>query len=157
LFELEWDALQNHPDLAVIWMSAAGHNASVPRRDFEKAGGFDERLTINEHRELAFRLQEAGTRVRPAPGARSYHLTHRSGWRDPLADRDWERIFYQRHPCAAVKLMSIFWVSLAENDSLPKAARLNSLVEMDKAARGETDVDFEAVRESHPLLGSLHA
>ncbi len=155
LFELEWDALQNHPDLQVLWMAAAGQNASVRRADFESAGGFDERLTINEHRELAFRLQEAGVRVRPVPGARSYHLTHRTGWRDPLADRDWERTFFRAHPCPAVKLMSVFWLGLAGDDSLPPAARIPSLPAMDAAARGETGVDFDAVRRAHPALGDL--
>lgn len=155
LFELEWDALRNHPDLQVLWMAASGQNASVRRADFESAGGFDERLTINEHRELAFRLQEAGVRVRPVPGARTYHLTHRTGWRDPLAERDWERTFYRAHPCLAVKLMSVFWLSLAGDGSLPPAARILSLPAMDAAARGGTGVDFDALRRSHPALGAL--
>lgn len=99
LFELEWDALQNHPDLDVLWMAASGHNASVRRADFNAVGGFDERLTINEHRELALRLQATGVRVRPVAAARSYHLTHRLGWRDPLVDREWERKVYSAHPC----------------------------------------------------------
>ena len=80
LFEAEWDALETHPELEVLWMAAAGHNASVRKADFERAGGFDERLSINEHRELALRLQRAGVRVRPVPGARrSISPTGRAG------------------------------------------------------------------------------
>ena len=79
LFDIEWDALRAEPGLSVLWMAAAGHNASVRRNDFESVGGFDERLTINEHRELAYRLQRSGVPVRPVAGAVLYHLTHQTG------------------------------------------------------------------------------
>ena len=149
------DALQNHPDLSVLWMAASGHNFSVLREHFEAVGGFDERLTINEHRELAFRLCERGVRRAPVPGARSYHLTHQVGWRDPLTAPHWERIFYAAHPCLAVKLMAIFWLSLAGDPAIPREARITSLPQMEAIVRRGTTVDYDAIRKAHPLLGPL--
>ncbi|WP_165228284.1 glycosyltransferase [Aquisphaera insulae] len=134
LFEVEWDALVNHPGLPVLWMAASGHNSSLRRSDFEAAGGFDERLSINEHRELALRLQESGVPVGPVPGARTYHLTHRDGWRDPLADDSWERLFLAAHPRRDVELMTFFWRSLAADASIPERARLRTLPELAAAA-----------------------
>ena len=69
LAALEADAIHNHPDLPVLWMAASGHNLSVRREDFEAVGGFDERITNNEHRELCFRLYERGIPLVPATGA----------------------------------------------------------------------------------------
>ncbi len=155
LFELEIDALQNHPDLSVLWMAASGHNFSVHREHFKAVGGFDERLTINEHRELAFRLGDRGVRQVLVPGARSYHLTHQVGWRDPLTEANWERIFYDAHPCLAVKLMSIFWLSLAEDPAIPTEARITSLPQMETIVRQGTTVDYDAIRKAHPLLRPL--
>jgi glycosyltransferase involved in cell wall biosynthesis len=155
LAEVELDALHSYPDLGVLWMAASGHNASVPRADFEAVGGFDERLTINEHRELAFRLAERGVRVALVPGARTYHLTHRSGWRDPLRDTDWERIFYQAHPCLAVKLMALFWLSLSDAKTIPPEARITSLPQMDAIIRGGTSIDYDAIRRANPWLPPL--
>ena len=89
LYELEMDALRNHPDCGVLWAAASGSNLSVRMADFRRVGGFHERLEYNEHRELALRLCLAGARMIPVSGARSYHLTHRGGWRDPLRDTAW--------------------------------------------------------------------
>jgi glycosyltransferase involved in cell wall biosynthesis len=147
LFELEWDALNRFPDLEVLWMAAAGHNASVRTAQFEAVGGFDERLTINEHRELALRLQQSGVRLKPVHEAKTYHLTHRSGWRNPLADPQWERIFYEAHPIAAVKLMSLFWSSLAEDSSIPEEHRILSLPQMEAVARIPSDRRFNRERD----------
>ena len=83
LFDLEMEALRNHPQCSLLWAAASGSNQSVPRAAFLDAGGFHKDITINEHRELALRLTNAGLRMVPANGAYSYHLTHRSGWRDP--------------------------------------------------------------------------
>jgi hypothetical protein len=155
LFELEWDALVNHPGLGVLWMATAAQNASLPRASFEAAGGYDERLTINEHRELAFRLQKTGVPIRPVRGARTYHLTHRSGWRDPLTVGGWERLFHDAHPCLAVRLMAVFWLSIAGDLSIPAAARIHSLPHLDTIIRDGNGVDYEVVRRTHPLLGPL--
>ncbi|HLJ20574.1 MAG TPA: glycosyltransferase, partial [Stellaceae bacterium] len=77
---LEVDALRHHPDCPVLWAAASGSNQSVDRERFLRAGGFDERLDINEHRELALRLCDAGARMTLVEGAAAFHLTHRSGW-----------------------------------------------------------------------------
>ncbi len=131
-------------------MAAAGHNFSVRRAHFEAVGGFDPRLTINEHRELALRLQKSGVRLRPVHGAKTYHLTHRSGWRDPLHDRQWEQIFYEAHPIRAVKLMSLFWSSLAEDNAIPVEHRILSLPEMEAAAKNAAGVEYDALSERLP-------
>ena len=120
LFDLEIDALRNHPQCSLLWAAASGANQSVPRAAFLDAGGFDKDITINEHRELALRLTNAGLRMVPVDGGYSYHLTHRSGWRDPSTDAAWEKIFYAAHPIAAVPLLSVFWASLS--DPVPFAA-----------------------------------
>jgi glycosyltransferase involved in cell wall biosynthesis len=157
LAELEMDALRHHPELSVLWMAASGSNFSVRRADFEAVGGYDERLTTNEHRELALRLSEHGVRVVAVDGARTYHLTHRVGWRDPLTETSWERIMYSRHPCLAVKLMSIFWMSIGGVKTVPDEARIQSLPEMDAVARGRTTVDYDAIRRAYPELPDLSA
>jgi hypothetical protein len=155
LAELELDALRHHPGLSVLWMAASGSNLSVRRADFEEVGGFDECLTINEHRELALRLSARGLQLAAVDGARTYHLTHRVGWRDPLTETSWERIMYARHPCLAVKLMSIFWMSIGGVRTIPAEARINSLPQMDAIARGGTVVDYDAIRRAHPALADL--
>jgi glycosyltransferase involved in cell wall biosynthesis len=155
LAELEMDALRNHPDLSVLWMAASGSNFSVRRLDFTAASGYDERLTINEHRELALRLWERGVRLTAVDGARTYHLTHRVGWRDPLTETTWERIMYEAHPCLAVRLMSIFWMSLAGDRAIPDEARITSLPQMDAIVRGGTTIDYDAIRRGHPQLALL--
>lgn len=146
LYELEMDALNNHTDCPVLWAAASGSNLSVRRDHFEKAGGFDPDIDINEHRELALRLCQSGDRMRAVSGARTYHLTHRTGWRDPLQDLDWERTFLERHPIAAVKLLSVFWASLSAGDLVPPAARIASLPALAAASRSESPIDYEEIR-----------
>jgi glycosyltransferase involved in cell wall biosynthesis len=147
LYALEMDALMYHPDCAVLWAAASGANLSVRREDFLRAGGFHESLDINEHRELALRLSLAGARMAPVLGARSYHLTHRSGWRDPLRQTDWEKVFYRAHPILAVKLLSVFWASLSDDHRIPPAVKINSLPDLETASRGDTGVNYDAIRE----------
>jgi hypothetical protein len=96
------------------------------------------------------RLSERVIRIVPVSGARTYHLTHRVGWSDPLHDTDWERIFYEAHPCLAVKLMAIFWMSLAEVKTIPPEARITSLPQLDAIVRGGTTIDYDAIRRAHP-------
>ena len=114
LHEIELAALRDTPDCALLWAAASGSNFSVPRADFVAAGGFDEALDINEHRELALRLMQHGLAMVPAEGARTHHLTHRSGWRDPLVERGWETVFRRRHPDAPVGLLAGFWRGLSD-------------------------------------------
>jgi glycosyltransferase involved in cell wall biosynthesis len=146
LHEIEMDALRNHPDCALNWAAASGSNLSISRDAFLEAGGFNERLDINEHRELALRLCAAGARMAAVDDAFTYHLTHRSGWRDPLADPRWEAVFYAAHPIPAVKLLAVFWASLAPNRALAPEDRIGSFAALEKAARGKTGVDYDAVR-----------
>ncbi len=146
LYELEMDALNNHIDCTVLWAAASGSNLSVRRGHFERVGGFDPDIDINEHRELALRLCQSGGQMRAVSGARTYHLTHRTGWRDPLQDLNWEKKFLERHPIAAVKLLSVFWASLSGGDLVPPAARIVSLPALAAASTSESLIDYEAIR-----------
>jgi glycosyltransferase involved in cell wall biosynthesis len=157
LCELEMDALRHHPDCSVLWAAAAGSNLSVRRDDFLDSGGFHEDLDINEHRELALRLCASGARMVPADGARTYHMTHRSGWRDPLVDTTWEEVFYRAHPLLAVKLLNVFWATLAGKNDIPAAARITSLPDLEVASRGDRGIDYDAIRRLIPGLPELPA
>ncbi|HLK25619.1 MAG TPA: glycosyltransferase family 2 protein [Caulobacteraceae bacterium] len=145
---LEAEALRAQPGLGVLWAAASGANLSVSRAAFLAAGGFDEGLDLNEHRELAFRLCQAGLRMRLVEGARSYHLTHRTGWRDPLTERGWEAVFWRKHPVRAVKLLSVFWASLAPRSPLPARARIGTLAELEAAALADNGIDYDAARRA---------
>jgi glycosyltransferase involved in cell wall biosynthesis len=150
LFELEMAALRDHPDCPALWVAASGSNQSVPRAAFMDAGGFDPDLSINEHRELALRLSKAGLMM-VAAGARTYHMIHRSGWRDPLEDRDWEKRFYQRHPISEVALLAVLWESLS--DRIPEPSRILSIPALVEAARRcDGIVGLDAVRAAHAAM-----
>ncbi len=84
--------------------------------------------------------------MRAVSGARTYHLTHRVGWRDPLQDMNWERHFFKKHPIAAVKLLSVFWASLSDSDLVPPSARITSLPALAAATRSESLIDYEWIR-----------
>jgi len=156
LQELEFDALRHHRECSVLWAAASGSNQSVTRDAFLSVDGFNESLDQNEHRELALRLCQAGLRMAPVDGARSYHLTHRAGWRDPLEDTAWEKIFYAMHPLATVKLLAVFWASLSARSRMADATRINSLIELESAARDGNGVDYDVVRAQLglPALGT---
>lgn len=109
LHEVEMQALRERPASSRLWAAASGSNLSVRRDRFLAAGGLDVDIDLNEHRELAYRLCAAGARLAPVEGACSYHLTHRSGWRDPLADGYWEAVFRRRHPDAPLDALKQFW------------------------------------------------
>jgi hypothetical protein len=156
LCELEMTALREHPDCSVLWAAASGCNWSVDRLAFLDAGGFDESLDINEHRELALRLCQRGARMVAVDGACSYHLTHRSGWRDPLQDTRWESAFYAVHPLPVVKLLAVFWASLSPGYAIPAEARITSLPALEEAAsRYGSGIDYDAIRRSIPSLQEL--
>jgi GT2 family glycosyltransferase len=149
LFELEMEALTTASDCSVLWAASSGSNLSIDRTAFLEVGGFNPELDNNEHRELALRLCQRGHSM-VGIKARTYHLTHRSGWRDPLEERNWEDVFFAAHPTAEVALLPVFWASLADVSDLPEAARLRSLPEL--AAAAERCKGFEgreAVREAH--------
>ena len=155
LAEVELAGLRANPDSPIAWVAACSNNLSVPRALFDEVGGFDPALSINEHRELAFRLVQHGAAMHVAEGARSYHLTHRTGWRDPLDDTEWERQFWARHPSRAVALLAVFWRSLARDPLIPPEAQIASLADFERAARGDHPFDFMALRRTHPKLGAL--
>lgn len=146
LEELEIDALRNQPDCSVLWATACGGNQSVPRDAFLQAGGFDEAIDINEHRELALRLCQAGLRMRFVEGAKSYHMLHRMGWRDPLLNTDWEIAFHAAHPIAAVRLLAVFWSSLSPGCTLPPEARILSIPALEAAASRGDDALYDLAR-----------
>ncbi len=150
LFELEMEALRLHPDCSVLWAAASGSNQSISREAFLACEGFDEALTINEHRELALRLCQNGARMVPVDGAFSYHLTHRTGWRDPVADLAWETTFYHAHPIPAVPLMTVFWASLSDPLPFPLSSRIASLPALEAAAERCKHVrGIENIRQAH--------
>ena len=149
LYDLEMEALREHPDCSVLWAAASGSNQSVSTEAFLRVGGFDPLLTINEHRELALRLCSAGYRMTASKG-RTYHMTHRTGWRDPLVDLDWEAQFYQAHKLPEVALLNVLWGSLHAASPYPKAAQITSLPELEVAARALPDVKGpDAIRKAH--------
>jgi glycosyltransferase involved in cell wall biosynthesis len=146
LYDLEMEALHNHPDCGVLWAAASGANASVRRAAFLSCGGFNADLHNNEHRELALRMSRAGARVVAVRQARTYHMTHRAGWRDPLKDASWEEIFFAAHPLPEVRLLSVFWASLSDGNVVPPALRILSLPALEAAARDGSGYDHQAAR-----------
>jgi cellulose synthase/poly-beta-1,6-N-acetylglucosamine synthase-like glycosyltransferase len=149
LYELEMQALMTRPDCSVLWAAASGSNQSLARAAFTESGGFHPDLTINEHRELALRLCAQGLRMAGCTG-RTYHMIHRSGWRDPLDERDWEEIFYRAHPLPEVALLPLLWESLSDTVALPESSRILSLPDLEIAAdRCRGLVGRQAVRRAH--------
>ncbi len=127
LYELEMAALRAGSVPHAQWLTASGHNFSIPTAAFLAAGGFPLDISINEHRELALRLCRDGARVVVVEDAISLHLTHREGYRDPMKGEDgWEQAFARRHPFET-ELMMRFWRSLAGDPDLPPAERLPTL------------------------------
>ena len=58
----------------------------------------------------------------------------------------WERLFWRAHPVPAVKLLSVFWASLGAASRIPPEARIRSLPELEEAASGARQVDYDEVR-----------
>ena len=149
LYELEMEALTTQPDCRVLWAAASGSNQSLARAAFIASGGFHPELTINEHRELALRLCGQGLRMASCTG-RTYHMIHRSGWRDPLHERDWEEIFYREHPLPEVELLPLLWESLSDTVTIPVPSRILSLRDLEIAAGlCEGLVGRQAVQDAH--------
>jgi glycosyltransferase involved in cell wall biosynthesis len=135
LYELEMSALRARSVPHAQWMAAAGHNFSIPRAAFLAAGGFDQDISINEHRELALRLCRSGARLVVVEGAVSIHITHREGYRDPLTGEDgWEQAFARRHPLET-QIMMRFWRSLAGDSSIDPAEQVTTLERADALLR----------------------
>jgi GT2 family glycosyltransferase len=151
LLELEMEALRSHPDSKILWAAASGSNQSVSRAAFLASGGFHPQISINEHRELALRLCQRGLRLAPTP-ARTYHMIHRSGWRDPLDETSWENIFYAAHPLPEVALLPFLWASLSESASFPASSLIRSLPELATLAENYRQIEgLKSVRDAHLL------
>ncbi len=149
LFELEASAFRDTPDCPVLWAAASGANQSVSREAFLDSGGFLPQIDNNEHRELALRLCKQGFGMAYSSG-RSYHMTHRSGWRDPLVENNWEAIFFDAHPMPEVALLPLLWASLSDAPDLPEKARIHTLPELAEAAARYRGIEGrEAVRAAH--------
>lgn len=135
LYELEMGALRAGSVPLAQWMAAAGHNFSIPRETFLAAGGFREDISINEHRELALRLCRGGAQVVVVEGAISLHLTHREGYRDPMAgEGGWEQVFARLHPFET-QVMMRFWRTLGADSSLDPADQIPTLERADELLR----------------------
>jgi hypothetical protein len=77
-------------------------------------------------------------------------MIHRSGWRDPLLERDWEDIFYRAHPLPEVALLPLLWESLNDTATLPGASRITTLPALEAAAaRCRNAGGRHAVRAAH--------
>lgn len=135
LYDLEVSALRARSAPLAQWMAAAGHNFSVPRAAFATVGGFNEDISLNEHRELALRLCRRGARLVVVEGAISIHITHREGWRDPLAGEDRWREVFARYYSFETQVMLRFWRSLAGDRTLAPAERVMSLEAADALLR----------------------
>lgn len=134
LYELEMEALIHSPDCPVLWAAASGANQSLGREAFLSQGGFHPEISINEHRELAIRLCRSGLKMAAAT-ARSYHMTHRSGWRDPLLDTTWEAIFFEIHPLPEVALLPLLWEGLNDHNASDGTLAILTLPQLAQAAK----------------------
>lgn len=149
LYELEMDALNNRTGCSVLWAAASGSNQSVNRAAFLDVGGFNKDILIVEQRELALRLCQRNSRM-AATSCRTYHMIHRSGWRDPLQETSWESTFYRAHPIPEVALLPFFWASLSDTPLIPIQARILSLPELAQAAERYRGVEgLKGVRDAH--------
>lgn len=149
LLELEMEALYTQHDCPVLWAAASGSNQSVSRTAFLESGGFHPDISINEHRELALRFCQRGQRMAGTP-ARTFHMLHRNGWRDPLDETHWEEIFYGAHPIAEVALLPFLWASLSEKAFFPAPSLIRSLPELATVAENYRGITgLKSVREAH--------
>jgi glycosyltransferase involved in cell wall biosynthesis len=149
LLDLEMYALSATPDCSSLWAAASGSNFSLARATFLESGGFHNEITLNEHREFAFRLHKRGMRMVGTP-VRTFHMIHRSGWRDPLQNTEWERIFYEAHPIPELALLNFLWSSMSDAPLCPPEACIHSLDELAKVADKYRDITgIENVRQAH--------
>lgn len=156
LHGIELQALRDEPSCPVLWAAACGSNLSVRRSAFLAVGGFDPEIDIAEQRELAARLCAHGLRMGLVAAARTYHLTHRSGWRDPLQDNGWEKAFLRSQPGPAARLLPVLWASLADHGALPAWGRIESLPALAHAAATLDDAAIEQLRRLTSSAGAAH-
>ena len=73
-----------HPDSPIGWLGFFPHNGVVSKEAFLEVGGFDPDMAFSEGWDLAYRLQQHGSRPRFVPEAKTYHLYHYHDFSDPL-------------------------------------------------------------------------
>ena len=153
LAELECRALRAPGRTHSLWMTVSAHNISIRKEHFSSVGGFDENLALNEHRELALRLQtRLGLAVRLLEECRSYHLCHSTAWRDPLVSLDaWEPFMLASYSGNDVRLLSFFWLSLANTADLPQELRIGTIEELIERSRGDIS-RYNEFRLQSPLF-----
>ena len=127
LAETEWEYLSGKDRRHLAWLAAPGQNLSVRRKDFETVNGFDPNITLSEGRELAYRLQLKDLFLHPISEAKSYHLTHRDGWTNPLTNFAWEIAFFKKFPTSEVAIASVVWFAISEDRDLLNANGQNLL------------------------------
>jgi hypothetical protein len=150
LFKLETSAILEWPNCSVLWAAASGHNTSVSKGHFFKVGGFDAQIDINEQRELAFKLSKIDVKAGYIHGAKSYHMLHQSGWRNPMMMPEWEKRFLTLHPIRAVALLNIFWGTIANPNLLPAVYQIHNLLELEVASINPKKTNYD---EARSLLG----
>ncbi len=144
----EVEALIAIPDSPILWMAIPGHNVSMPSAAFEEVGGYDADQQPIEQREIALRLQSVGLRPTLTACARSYHLTHLDGGRDPLQnDANWQERFFAKHDGPFGPLLLLYWKSLVDRASVPREARIDSLIHLDRILHsGEMTAHLQAAQ-----------
>lgn len=90
------------------WLGCVGANVRVPRREFERVGGFDEDFGVTwgcEDLELGFRLYAHGLHRRLVRDAAGIHLSHaRPGrWAEHASNLD---LFIAKHPVPSVRALT---------------------------------------------------
>ena len=160
-FEAQMAELLERPLGPMAWEASSGANQSVPRQAFLEAGGFDAAIDMNEHREMALRLVKAGARMAAVPNGRTFHMTHQTGWRNPLKMSEWENLFFARFPICEVPLLYFYWASFDQAASTGPEA-ITSLDELQMAAArcaqagGSALATPSEVRALHLALSAQH-
>lgn len=146
LYELEVDALNRQQPQKLLWMAASGSNQSVRRHAFLAIGGFNPEVDFIEQREMAARLCALGHSMGFVKGGLTYHLSHRSGWRDPMQNTQWEKHLMQTQPGPATRLLPVMSASLAEPSPLSPNQRITNLDALDQAAQQLTEIEIDHLR-----------
>jgi glycosyltransferase involved in cell wall biosynthesis len=163
--ELEKRQKQVRRLLAVVptancgWLGFIPHNGAVPSRLLTEAGGFDESISFSEGWELAYRLQrECGAVVR-AVNAEVFHLYHYHDFADAeQGDMRFRAVEYMvdKFGDDRLRLLYCWWASLWPDPMLPDAARVRSVLELERRYNALTETewrDYEILFARHPRLG----
>ncbi|GAC1411197.1 MAG: glycosyltransferase family 2 protein [Candidatus Velthaea sp.] len=126
----------------IDWLYFMTGNASVPRAELDRLGGFDEDFTGYGHEdlELGYRLRAAGLAIEYAPEAINYHWHpvpfDQQQSRMELAGRSTVR-FYRKHSTFGVRAkLGMTPVSLALHTLVDRAPALKSWIEANAVRPG---------------------